>query len=384
MYQIRLANNADKEKILKITKDSLYRQCYHNAPVSGYSEDTLINMIQSEIEEAKDTNGLYVLEDEENEIIAACSFYVTFHRNGYTFLRFYTRNNISQAVEIKLLDKVLNLCFLDLNYNKINIELRFSQLQYGEVFRMSGFTQELCLREHFYSNGVYEGIIQLGLTRKDYRNKVICEKYYLNESYVVDDDYLLEPNIEPSKQLLKGENIDLTEFTTEDEPDLYEACKNSDFMHFASLSAPGPTSLSHGQELINHENNYMTFQKGILFAIRNKEGKVVGTIGSNMLDHRNRNLMIGLEIFNTKERGKGYGSEAIRLFTDYAFLEMNMHRVYLGCFEFNVHAGYLYERLGFKPEGINRDFVYRNGRYYNEKAFGVVKKDWLTLRGYFS
>jgi RimJ/RimL family protein N-acetyltransferase len=126
----------------------------------------------------------------------------------------------------------------------------------------------------------------------------------------------------------------------------------------------------------------MFFQKGVLFAIRNKEGRVVGIIGSSRIDNRNRNLMIGLEIYNTKERGKGYGSEAIRLFTDFAFLEMNMHRVYLGCFDFNSHAGYLYERLGFRPEGINRSFVYRNGNYYNEVAFGVVKKDWLMLRGY--
>ena len=94
--------------------------------------------------------------------------------------------------------------------------------------------------------------------------------------------------------------------------------------------------------------------------------------------------MISLEIFNSKERGRGYGSEAIRLFTDYAFLEMNMHRVYLGCFEFNNHAKYLYERLGFKSEGVNRAFVYRNGNYYNETSFGVVKKDWLTLRGYLN
>lgn len=382
MYQLRLANQADKEKILKVTMDSKYRQCYRHAPASGYSEDTLINMFQTEIEGAKDTNGIYVLENEEKEIIGACSFYFTFHRNGYTFIRFYISNHVSKLVETELFDMILKLCFLDLNYNKINIELRASQLKYVEVFRKSGFTQELRLREHYYSNGRYEDMIQLGLNNKEYRNKTICEEYELYESNIVDEDYLLEPNMEPNKQLLMGENIDLTEFTTEDEPVLYEACKNSDYMHYACLSAPGPTSYSQGQELTRHENNYMSFQKGIIFAIRNKEGKVVGTIGSNMLDHRNRNLMIGLEVFHSKERGKGYGSEAIRLFTDYAFLEMNMHRVYLGCFEFNSQAGYLYERLGFKPEGINRDFVYRNGRYYSEKAFGVVKKDWLALRGY--
>lgn len=384
MYQIRLANLADKGNILKLIKESLYRQCYRYAPANGYSDDMFLENIHKEIERTKDINGLYVVENEEKEAVAACSFYFTFHRNGYTFVRFYVKESIGEAAGFEIFKKVLNLCFLYLNYNKLNIELKSSQLKYGEIFRKSGFVKELYFREHFYHAGKYEDIIQLGLTREDFINKITCEEPYGEENITWDEDYLLKPDLQPSKQLLYGNKVDLTALRNEDARTIYEASKDSDYMQFASLSAPGPAHIQEANELIESENDYMNFQKGIVFAIRNKEGQVVGAIGSSMIDRRNRNLMISLEIFNSKERGRGYGSEAIRLFTDYAFLEMNMHRVYLGCFEFNNHAKYLYERLGFQSEGVNRAFVYRNGNYYNETSFGVVKKDWLTLRGYLN
>lgn len=36
--------------------------------------------------------------------------------------------------------------------------------------------------------------------------------------------------------------------------------------------------------------------------------------------------------------GKGYGREALTLLLNYAFLEMNLHRVYLRVFSFNKKA----------------------------------------------
>lgn len=382
MYQIRLANLNDKDSILNLVKESIERQCYIEVPEGGLSDDYIHKNILNEIEGPKDTRGLYVLENEGKELLGACSFYFSFHKNGYTFIRFFVKSNISLAVELDILDRILQFAFMELNYNKINVELKSSQLKYMEVFVKSGFRKELCYKEHLYSNGRYEDILHLGLTREDYMNKIPGEEMAALESPALDEDYLLKVNLPPTKQLFIGEKVDLTAFAVEDEGDIYEACKGSDYMQYSTLAAPKPAHIKYAKYLTGSDSDYMFFQKGILLAIRNKTGKIVGIIGCSDIDNRNRHLMISLDIYNALERGKGYGSEAIRLFTDFAFLEMNMHRVFIGCFDFNSHAGYLYERLGFKPEGVNRAFVYRNGNYYNEKAFGVVKKDWLMLRGY--
>lgn len=382
MYQARLANLNDKYNIFQLVKESIHRQCFLNAPVNGFSDDYFHYLIQSEIENAKDNNGIYVVEDKKKKLVGAVSFYFTFPRNGYTFIRFFVGKNASEEEEYNIFQEVLDLCFNQLNYNKVNIELRTGQIKYSEVFRKSGFQLELHMKEHYYHNGGYEDVIKIGLTKEDFVNKVINEVSYGKRIFKKDKDYLLKTTLPANKHLLIGDKVDLTDFRPEDEEAIYEACKESDNMHFGSIASPGPTTMQHAKEMVQTNNDYLFFQSGMIFAIRDKVGKIVGMIGSSMIDHRNRNLMLSIEIYNTKERGKGYGSEAIRMFTDFAFLEMNMHRVYLGCFAFNSQAGYLYERLGFKPEGVNRAFVYRNGNYYNEQSFGIVKREWIKLRGY--
>ena len=53
-------------------------------------------------------------------------------------------------------------------------------------------------------------------------------------------------------------------------------------------------------------------------------------------------------------RGRGYGSEAIRLLTDLAFDGMNLHRLYAFVLAFNPHAKRAFEKAGFRSEGVLR------------------------------
>jgi len=157
---------------------------------------------------------------------------------------------------------------------------------------------------------------------------------------------------------------------------------NSDDKNYASIAAAAPTNLDSILEYSQKENDLCFLNERISFGIKKKDGQIIGTIDADTIDHRNRSLMIGVTIYNPSERGKGYGREAIELLTDFAFLELNMHRVYLGYFAFNDDVGNLYEKIGFKLEGVNREFIYRNGNYYNENVMGILKKEWLALRNY--
>lgn len=59
---------------------------------------------------------------------------------------------------------------------------------------------------------------------------------------------------------------------------------------------------------------------------------------------------IGINIL-PEYTGKGYGSEAIKWALEYAFMTIGLHRVDIGCFEFNYGAIKLYRRLHFVDEG---------------------------------
>ncbi len=113
-----------------------------------------------------------------------------------------------------------------------------------------------------------------------------------------------------------------------------------------------------------------------------EDGKAIGVLNltslapSHML-HRHTEMGLGLL---PAYQGKGYGSEAIRWTLDWAFDMAGMHRVMIKAFEYNYGARKLYERLGFKHEGIAREMFWHNGRFWDDYEYGMLDREWRELR----
>ena len=87
-------------------------------------------------------------------------------------------------------------------------------------------------------------------------------------------------------------------------------------------------------------------------------------------------MELSIGIGDQSNRGKGYGSEAMRLIIDYAFFELNLHRIQLTVFDYNQQAIALYERLGFQREGVFREFGQRDGKRYDMYLYGILYEEW--------
>ncbi|SHI68162.1 Acetyltransferase (GNAT) domain-containing protein [Lutispora thermophila DSM 19022] len=70
----------------------------------------------------------------------------------------------------------------------------------------------------------------------------------------------------------------------------------------------------------------------------------------------------------------------MKLLLDYGFLELNLHRIYLRVFSFNSRAIKLYEKLGFKQEGISREVIYRHGGWHDIIHMAVLQREYLEIR----
>ncbi|KAH3996834.1 hypothetical protein HBI13_188030 [Parastagonospora nodorum] len=79
-------------------------------------------------------------------------------------------------------------------------------------------------------------------------------------------------------------------------------------------------------------------------------------------------------------KGKGYGSEAISWALDYAFRRAGLHRVKIRAFEYNAGAVRLYERLGFKFEGKERESCWHEGRFWDSVEFGMLEGEWRWMQ----
>lgn len=107
-------------------------------------------------------------------------------------------------------------------------------------------------------------------------------------------------------------------------------------------------------------------------------GKTIGITSLINIDYKNRNAECILDIGEKDYWGMGYGKEALTLLLDYAFLELNLHRISLSVFSFNNRAIRLYTGIGFVEEGISRQALYRNGEWHDIVNMGILKKDYLS------
>lgn len=83
--------------------------------------------------------------------------------------------------------------------------------------------------------------------------------------------------------------------------------------------------------------------------------------------------------------GKGIGSAVAQLLTAYGFQKLNLNKVWLGVASANKRAYHSYVKAGYKKEGVLRQEVYRNGKYYDAIRMSILRneynkkvKEWKT------
>lgn len=115
--------------------------------------------------------------------------------------------------------------------------------------------------------------------------------------------------------------------------------------------------------------------KGFVIADPSTEA-YIGQLGLDSIDWKNRVGRVGIVIGSTEQMGRGYGTEAMKLLVNFAFLEMNLNRLELEVYDFNVRAIRSYLSCGFVQEGRLRERIYKNGRYHDVIQMGILKTDW--------
>lgn len=111
-----------------------------------------------------------------------------------------------------------------------------------------------------------------------------------------------------------------------------------------------------------------------IFAIQGKnENQIMGIIGNKNFDVYNRNTEIYVYIGEKENQGNGYGRDAVNTFTEFCFRQLNLHKVYLKVFDYNINAIKCYEKCGFYEEGRLREHLFRNGLYHDIVYMSIIR-----------
>lgn len=116
-----------------------------------------------------------------------------------------------------------------------------------------------------------------------------------------------------------------------------------------------------------------------VFAIR-VDGRAVGVVQLVDIDPVHRSAELTIRIGEEADRGRGTGTAALRLATDFAWRDLNLHRVWVRVFATNAQAIRAYEKAGFVAEGRLREAAQIDGRYVDIRVFGMIRPRGETRR----
>ena len=81
---------------------------------------------------------------------------------------------------------------------------------------------------------------------------------------------------------------------------------------------------------------------------------------------------MSIRIGETSYRGRGFGTQALRLLIEHARKDLGLHRIELTVFPENAPAIRSYEKVGFLLEGMKREAAFIDGRWLDVAIMGLV------------
>jgi RimJ/RimL family protein N-acetyltransferase len=115
------------------------------------------------------------------------------------------------------------------------------------------------------------------------------------------------------------------------------------------------------------------------FTIRARDDdRLIGKAIVQWIEWANGNGYLRLGIGAAEDRGKGYGTQALRMLLRIAFAELNLFRVSALVPEYNTAAIALLKKFGFVEEVRRRQSVERDAKRWDLLVFGLLQEEWLS------
>jgi len=102
----------------------------------------------------------------------------------------------------------------------------------------------------------------------------------------------------------------------------------------------------------------------------------LGVISLNRIDLKNRHAYLGIYA-NPEEKISNAGFFLGRALLKMSFEFIGLHSLKLEVIENNHRAINLYRKLGFKEEGRLREFVYKEGKWYDVIVMGMTEEEYF-------
>lgn len=104
----------------------------------------------------------------------------------------------------------------------------------------------------------------------------------------------------------------------------------------------------------------------------------IGSVYLRDIDYNNSKAEFGIFIGEKNGLNKGYGTIAAKMIIKYGFNQLELNKIFLRVFEYNTLAIRSYEKAGFVKEGLFKQDVCINNKFYNIIFMGILKNGELN------
>jgi len=111
------------------------------------------------------------------------------------------------------------------------------------------------------------------------------------------------------------------------------------------------------------------------FSFKNIDGNLLAMGGLTGIDTQHKHAEFYVMV-SPDLHGKGIGKRVSMWLYNYAFSKYNLHKIYLYTNDDNISAYSIYEKAGFRLEGILREHKWKNGSFQNRRFYGMLRCEW--------
>jgi diamine N-acetyltransferase len=170
---------------------------------------------------------------------------------------------------------------------------------------------------------------------------------------------------------LKGQNIYLRALEPEDLDFVYAVENDETIWEVSNTQTPYSKFLIR-QYLENAHQDIYEAKQLRLAICKNDTSEAIGLIDLFDFDVRNKRAGIGIIIQNETNKREGFGKEALGLFINYAFQQLQLHQLFANIGTENEASLNLFITFGFQKIGVKKDWNLLKGKFHDEAIFQLI------------
>lgn len=144
--------------------------------------------------------------------------------------------------------------------------------------------------------------------------------------------------------------------------------------HFRYVSSEMEKNWVHQKMMENSQNVYLAICRN------DTSCQMIGYTSINNINHMDRSAHGGgMVLKEDSQRSGEYLLDAFLLKTQHVFDDLNIHRISGSCLESHISSRLMMEMMGYTLEGVERDAVYKHGRFHNVVRYSLLSTEYYDF-----